>query len=118
MNCYQAWYYAIVTPYYLVMSFSKQTLASMALNYGYGTSVHLILKHSQHYPECGWTTNVLLHIFCAQLQVITGGLSHKLLYVLVDLQQDLVLFHDLSEGYDRRDSLCPHYAIQTLDQRA
>jgi len=37
----------------------------------------------------------------------------QLLYVLVNLQYDLVLPHGLSEGSDQRDIVCPHYDIKT-----
>ena len=65
------------------------------------------MKHVQYYPKCAWTTDVLLHVLCTQLQVIMGGFVHQLFNVPIDLQHDLVLPHGLSEGSDGRDPLCP-----------
>jgi len=65
--------------------------------------------------ECGWTTNVPLNVLCVDLQVITNGNAHQLLYVLVDIQHDLILPHGMGEGSDGRDLVCLHYYIQTLE---
>lgn len=83
---------------------------------GFKTSIQLILKHAQHCPEFGWTTNVPLHVLYMQLQVIVGGYAHQLLYVLFDIKHDLVLPHGLGEGSDGRDLVCSHYDIQTSEQ--
>ena len=63
-----------------------------------GTCVHLVLKHAQHCAKCGWTTDVILHVVCAQMQVITIGLMHQPFHVLVDLQPDFVLVLRFGEG--------------------
>ena len=65
----------------------------------------------QHYPECGWTTHVPLHVLYDELQVITNGFTHQLIYVLADTEHYMVLPHGLIEGSDGRDFVHSHYEI-------
>jgi len=81
--------------------------------YGSETSVQLILKHLQHCPECGWTTDVLLHVFCTQLQVIIGGLVHQLLHVPVDPNRTWFSCLDLVREHVSVNSLPQLLAIPT-----
>ena len=81
--------------------------------YGFETSVHLILKHAEHCPKCGWTIHVPLHFLCDEMQVITGGYVHQLLYALVDIKHDLVLPHGLVR-VSMEGILCVHTMASRL----
>ena len=53
--------------------------------YNLGTFVQFIPKHTQHGLDYDRTTDVLLHVFCAHLQVIFGSPLSELLLLPIDL---------------------------------
>ena len=60
--------------------------------------------------------DVPLHVLYVEMQLIIGGFTHQLLYVLVDIHHDLVLPHGLGEDFNGMDLVCSHYDIQNLEQ--
>jgi len=65
--------------------------------------MQLILKDVQHGLDYGRTTNVLLHVFCAQLQVIIGGLLPYSfsMYLLTSIRTWFFLLALVREPFDR-----------------
>ena len=84
--------------------------------YGSKTSIQLILKYAKDCLECGWNNDVPFHVLYANLQFIASGYAHQLLYVLVDIQHDLVLPQGLCEDSDGMDLVHSHNDIQNLEK--